>query len=251
MSIPVGAWNVPAHPVFEGLGYMLGFQWFLQRRRRRGDMLGAEQRGWLVMAAVLGAVAGAKLLAWAVDPVAFWARRGDPVAWLEGKTIVGGIIGGWAAVECAKRVLGVESRTGDLYAAPLALGIAVGRIGCFLTGLPDRTYGVHSSLPWAVDFGDGARHPTQLYELLFLVALIAALVALERRPHEAGDVWRLFSFGYLAWRFAVGFLQPQSWTLFGLGTLQWAGLLGAAWTARDAGRIIRGLASRRTTGATA
>jgi len=38
---------------------------------------------------------------------------------------------------------------------PLAVGIAVGRIGCFLTGLDDHTYGLPTTLPWAVDFGDG------------------------------------------------------------------------------------------------
>ena len=75
-----------------------------------------------------------------------------------------------------KRYIGLRTSTGDLYAIPLALGIAIGRIGCFLTGLSDNTYGVPSNLPWAVDFGDGIpRHPTQLYEILFLLALIPFL----------------------------------------------------------------------------
>ena len=58
--------------------------------------------------------------------------------------------------------------TGDLLALPLVLGIAIGRIGCFLSGLEDQSYGVATALPWGVDFGDGvARHPTQLYEYRF------------------------------------------------------------------------------------
>jgi prolipoprotein diacylglyceryltransferase len=75
-----------------------------------------------------------------------------------------------------KRYIGLRTSTGDLYAIPLALGIAIGRIGCFLTGLSDNTYGIPTNLPWAINFGDGIpRHPTQLYEILFLLALIPFL----------------------------------------------------------------------------
>jgi prolipoprotein diacylglyceryltransferase len=75
-----------------------------------------------------------------------------------------------------KRYIGLHQSTGDLYAVPLALGIAIGRIGCFLTGLSDNTYGTPTTLPWAINFGDGIpRHPTQLYEIAFLLALIPLL----------------------------------------------------------------------------
>jgi phosphatidylglycerol:prolipoprotein diacylglycerol transferase len=80
------------------------------------------------------------------------------------------------SVELTKRYIGLGTSTGDLYAIPLALGIAIGRIGCFLTGLSDNTYGTPTNLPWAINFGDGIpRHPTQLYEILFLLALIPFL----------------------------------------------------------------------------
>lgn len=70
----------------------------------------------------------------------------------------------------------MRASTGDLYAIPLALGIAIGRVGCFLTGLPDNTYGTATALPWGINFGDGIpRHPTQLYEVLFLLLLIPFL----------------------------------------------------------------------------
>ncbi len=72
-----------------------------------------------------------------------------------GKTIVGALIFGLISVELMKRYIGVRQSTGDLYAIPLALGIAIGRIGCFLTGLSDNTYGTPTTLPWAINFGDG------------------------------------------------------------------------------------------------
>jgi hypothetical protein len=96
-----------------------------------------------------------------------------------GKTIVGALIFGLISVELIKRYIGLRQSTGDLYAIPLALGIAIGRIGCFLTGLSDNTYGTPTNLPWAINFGDGIpRHPTQLYEIIFLIALIPLLYEL-------------------------------------------------------------------------
>ncbi len=50
--------------------------------------------------------------------------------------------------------------------------MCIGRVGCFLTGLSDATCGVRTDLPWGVDYGDGVpRHPAQIYEILFLLAL--------------------------------------------------------------------------------
>ena len=103
-------------------------------------------------------------------------KLNDPAYLVGGKTIVGALVGGLISVELAKRYIGLRTSTGDLYAIPLALGIAIGRIGCFLTGLSDNTYGTPTNLPWAVNFGDGIpRHPTQIYEIIFLLALIPFL----------------------------------------------------------------------------
>jgi prolipoprotein diacylglyceryltransferase len=139
-----------------------------------------------------------------------------------GKTIVGGLLGGWIAVELTKRVRHIHSRTGDLFAIPLCLGIAIGRIGCLLAGLADDTYGTPTSLPWAVDFGDGVpRHPTQLYEILFLAALAFVLHRYNSRPHPEGATFRLFLAAYLTWRLLIDFIKPQP-LHYGLNLIQWA-----------------------------
>ncbi len=211
------------HVVFEALGYGIGFQVF--RRMRRGDFLSRDRRLLVIVAAVVGALLGAKILAWAMDPVALWHGRHDPRVWIEGKTIVGGLLGGLIATEWTKKALGIHQSTGDLYAIPLTIGIAIGRIGCFLTGLADRTYGELTSLPWGVDFGDGLRHPTQLYEIIFLAGLLGVLLRQRRAGFEDGDQFRLFMIAYLAWRLLVGFIQPAE-TLLGLAAIQWACLGG-------------------------
>jgi hypothetical protein len=55
----------------------------------------------------------------------------DGTAWFaDGKTILGGIAGGYAAVEIAKWIFGIRARTGDSFALPIAVAVGVGRIGC-------------------------------------------------------------------------------------------------------------------------
>jgi prolipoprotein diacylglyceryltransferase len=226
--LPIGPWLVHPHLVFEAFAYFVGFQLYLHLRRRRGDAIPYEQRWVLVGAAAAGAAVGSKALYWLVDPPATWSHLGDTAYLLGGKTVVGGLLGGWAAVELAKRALGVVRSSGDLFAAPMALAIAVGRIGCFLTGLSDRTYGNPTSLPWGVDFGDGIpRHPTQIYELAFCAGLAAFLLWRMGRPYREGSLWRAFAVGYLGWRLAVGFIQP-GWTVAGLSSIQWACIAGLA-----------------------
>lgn len=94
-----------------------------------------------------------------------------------GFSMVGGLAGAIAAVEAFKRVTGVKGSTGIVFAAPFAATVAVGRLGCFFAGLADFTYGTPSTLPWAVDFGDGIpRHPVQLYESLAMAAMFVLLI---------------------------------------------------------------------------
>jgi phosphatidylglycerol---prolipoprotein diacylglyceryl transferase len=135
-----------------------------------------------VAAAVAGAALGSKVLYWLEDPRATLQNLYNPAYLIEGKTIVGALIGGLITVEAMKRYIGLRISTGDLYSIPLAVGIAVGHIGCFLTGLGDNTYGTPTTLPWGVNFGDGiARHPTQLYEIVFLTILAPVLYKVLQR----------------------------------------------------------------------
>jgi len=217
------------HALFELLAYTCGFQLYLFLRRRWSRAaVPLETNLWLIVGCVFGALVGAKLLAWLESPLHYWENRANLSALLGGKTIVGGLLGGWVGVEIAKRRLHVTHSTGDVYVFPLILGMCLGRVGCFLTGLADHTYGVHTSLPWAVDFGDGARHPTQLYEIAFLLVLGALIALRMRRPYENGSLFRLFMLGYLAFRFAVEFIKPVYDPYLGLSMIQLACLAGMA-----------------------
>jgi phosphatidylglycerol:prolipoprotein diacylglycerol transferase len=226
-------WRLHPHTVLEVIAYSAGFQLFLLLRRRwprPGATVPFEQNGWIIVGGVFGALIGSKLLAWLESPQQYWAAsRAGLAALVGGKTIVGGLLGGWIGVELVKKRIGVHRRTGDVYVFPLIVGMCIGRVGCFLTGLADHTYGVETSLPWGVDFGDGvARHPTQLYEIAFLLVLAGALLLRMRRPWVDGDVFRLFILGYLLFRFAVEFIKPRFTGYLGISAIQWTCAAGAA-----------------------
>lgn len=131
--------------------------------------------------------------------------------WTLGHSIAGAIAGGIVAVELYKWVRGIRDSTGLPFVAPLALGIVIGRLGCFFAGLPDYTYGTPTTLPWAHDFGDGVpRHPVQLYEsaamLLFLAVFLRAIA--RRSEFVLRNGFYLFVAWYAAQRFAWEFLKP-------------------------------------------
>lgn len=218
------------HPVMEVIAYSGGFQLYLLLRRRWPKAsVPIESTLWLIVACIFGALIGAKLLAWLESPLHYWQHRASLANWLGGKTIVGGLLGGWIGIELAKKRLAIRHSTGDAFVFPLIFGIAVGRIGCFLTGLADHTHGVASSLPWSVDFGDGIpRHPAQLYETFFLLLLGLTLWAWTRRPRPNGQLFRLFLASYLAFRFSIEFIKPSPKPYLHLSAIQWASLVGLA-----------------------
>jgi phosphatidylglycerol:prolipoprotein diacylglycerol transferase len=241
MSFPVylrfATLSFHPHAVFEAMAYSAGFYTYLRERRRLGDVVTAQSRTWVVIAAVLGGLVGSRLLYLAENPAALAARWNDTTLLLGGKSIVGGLIGGLIAVEWIKKRLGVVIATGDLLALPLTLGIAIGRVGCFLTGLADETYGIATSLPWAVDFGDGVpRHPTQLYEIAFLAALALLLVMRGRRLAIVGDRFKMFMLAYLTFRLLVDFIKPAV-HVGGLSVIQWACVAAIAYHAPHVPRL--------------
>ena len=196
------------HTIFDVLAWLsagaLGW-WIAGRGWLRG--FSARPRftddPWYFISLAVGALAGA---------VAFGSVNMNLAGfWTFGHSIAGAIAGGVVAVEIYKWIRGIHGSTGSPFVGPLALGIAVGRLGCFFAGLPDYTYGTPTHLPWGVDFGDGIpRHPVQLYEgaamLLFLAFWLRAL-ATHKAPVIRNGFY-LFVAWYALQRFAWEFLKP-------------------------------------------
>jgi phosphatidylglycerol:prolipoprotein diacylglycerol transferase len=242
MSFPayfhLGSLVLHPHWIFESLAYTAGFYLYRRLRRRGGDVIDARARWWVIAAAIVGGFAGSRILSAFEDPLFLADHWTEPHLLLGGKTIVGGLVGGLIAVESIKRLRGIRIATGDLLALPLVLGIAIGRIGCFLSGLEDESYGTLTRLPWGVNFGDGiARHPTQLYEVIFLAGLGIMLSLGPRMTTTVGDRFKLFMVGYLGFRLLVDFIKPAV-RVGGLSAIQWVCLAVVAYYAPHVPRLV-------------
>lgn len=218
------------HYVVEWLALAGGFWAYrsIRAARQGGGLL--DQSGFgVVLGCLLGAALGNKLAFWLEYPQLWAQHAGDVSVWLGGQSIVGGLLGGWLGVEVGKQFSGVRSRTGDDFVRPILIGILIGRVGCFLAGLHDGTYGVATDLPWGIDFGDGIRrHPTQLYEWLVAAAALASHRHWAPRfSDEAGLAFRVLIAGYLSWRLLIDAIKPVPFEYaLGLSGIQWVCLLG-------------------------
>ena len=233
------------HTIFEAAAYAIGFRLFLRQRRRLALPALADRDAGLAVGvgAIVGAALGAKIAYWLYDPAYAFAGFPDWIRLLEGKSIIGALLGGLLGVEIAKKLDGVRGSTGDAFVWPLIVGMAIGRIGCFLSGIDDHTAGNPTALPWAVDFGDGVpRHPTQLYEVVFLGVLAALLAWHGDRLPDTGDRFRAFMIGYLVYRLLVESIRPIPFHYFGLlSGLQLLCVAGLLHYHRDIPRIAKGL----------
>jgi prolipoprotein diacylglyceryltransferase len=199
------------HAALEMAGIFAGMRVFARNMRaHRVGGIGGGAGFAVALGCVAGAIIGSKASVWLQRPDLLPAAAAGLGLLAMGQSIVGALIGGLLGVELAKRVAGVSASTGDAFVVPLALGIAIGRVGCFVAGLHDDTYGDATAVAWGVDFGDGVRrHPTQLYDSAFVLALALALhLARRRLAAVPGVAFKLFFCGYLAWRVLVDGLKP-------------------------------------------
>lgn len=211
----------------------VALSYLLSRRTQRPLGLSPVQRWGVNLGAFCGAMLGAKL------PMAVWHPGGALAlaSWLDnGKTILGGLAGGYAGVELAKAALDVKVKTGDAFVVPVAVGVAVGRIGCFVAGC---CYGAPTTLPWGLDFGDGVpRHPTQLYEAVFHLAAAGFFFWARGRGLWKRQLFKLYVMAYAVYRFFTEFIRPErrffgEWTAYQGACLLLLALFAWLW-ARDA-----------------
>src|SRR5436190_5884334 len=100
--------------------------WFWSRLARRDDRL-----LFIYLAALIGACVGAKIMYLLAEG---WTEIGQPDMWRRfatGKSIIGGLLGGYVSVEAAKRFFRYSRVTGDWFAIITPVGIILGRIGCW------------------------------------------------------------------------------------------------------------------------
>ncbi len=160
-------------------------------RAARGDVRLLQIYLWGIIGAFLGAkvVYGFAEGWWIPDAGRVWLH------WVAGKSILGGLLGGWLGVECAKRATGFTAPTGDRFAVMVAGSTCVGRVGCMLHGC---CLGVPMQrCAWSVTDACGIdRWPAAAAELAFTGVCSLLLLVIRNSGHFRNQLFHLYLIGY-------------------------------------------------------
>jgi phosphatidylglycerol:prolipoprotein diacylglycerol transferase len=227
----IGGFEITSFGVLVAAGALIGLWIFGRELARSGLPASASDAA---MAGVFGGLLGAKLL-WVAEHLGEEPFR-DLLFSRGGMSWFGGLAGGVGTALIVMWRLRVPIVATLAAATPaLAIGHAIGRIGCFLVG---DDYGRPSDLPWAVAFPRGLPptdvpvHPTQLYEAFALAIVAWLLIRWRRRRTPDGIVLGRYLVLAGSIRFAIEFIRVNVRVLgpFTLAHLVSLGLtiLGAA-----------------------
>lgn len=196
------------------IAFLLGIQIFVLRARARGVPEEPMQTLslWLLVLAIVGARA--------LFVVTHWADyASDPLAilrlWEGGLILYGGYVFAIAGGILYLRRRGIRVwRVGDAAAPSMALGIGIGRLGCFMNGC---CFGLPTTLPWGVHFPAESvpsfvfpgvpLHPSQLYLSLAGLGIFFWLLAADRKPHFEGWLFWTYIAIDAAFRFVLDFTR--------------------------------------------
>lgn len=242
--------GLPTHAAFVGLGVLVAAGVFVLEARRRGQT--DERILYVVVGALVGGAVFMRMGTW-LQHLDVDRNAGVVEQWLRGnRSILGGLFGAWVGVHVAKRLVGYRSRTGDLFAPAVALGMAVGRVGCLLTEAPGTPTGAGWGL--TLDAGQAAYtgapagvplHPSFAYEIVFhAVAFVVLWLWMRHQDLPPGETFVRYVAAYAVFRFLVEFVRGNE--------VVWAGLtrpqlvLVAAIPLLVARLVLSGRAARAT-----
>lgn len=215
-------WPVNVHLILEYVAFFAAYRYYVHLRKNRTDQISLTNRYSIILGAALGALIGSRVMAFLENPV--WDISAIDFIYLYNlKTIMGGLFGGLLGVEIAKIIIREKNSSGDLFTLPIIVGLLVGRLGCFLAGTREFTYGKPTSFVTGMNLGDGImRHPLALYEIVFLIILYFVFRRLYyRQKLSDGLLFKFFMLSYFGFRFLLEFLKPNVFFLFGLSSIQW------------------------------
>lgn len=214
-AIMPSIFGIPAYSVFVSLGIIAGALYYLVDAKKRG--VKSEGAILIVVSAYIFGVLGSKI------PLLFEHR--DFMFVLTGKSIVGGLLGGMLGVIFVKKLFKIKLKLGNIIAPSVALGMMIGRLGCFFNGC---CYGRIAS--WGFNFGDGQlRLPTQLFEAVFHGIAFAILHYYKNKVPIKGILFKIYVFAYFIFRFFSEFFRENPPVLGNMSIYQIISLVGAVY----------------------
>ena len=229
IAFTIGGISVRWYGIMVALAVLVIVLWLL-REVRWGANLSSDT---ILTAAVVGVPSGVIIsrLLHIIDRWDIYSQNPRLIIGFEGLTIWGAILGAALGIWIYSRFS--HFRFGyfaDLVVPGLILAQAVGRVGCTLNGC---CYGCETSLPWGIVYTDPesyatlgiAVHPTQIYEIVFLLIIFAVLFKFRRRFKPEGSLFLIYLSLYSLWRVGIDFLREGTSFLFGLHQAQIIGII--------------------------
>jgi phosphatidylglycerol:prolipoprotein diacylglycerol transferase len=235
----IGPLTLHSYGVLLAIAFITGL-WVASRQAKRAGLDAARVTDMAVYVLIAGLI-GAKVLLVVVE-WSYYARNPRELLSIlqSGGVFYGGLIGAFPVAWWYARKHGLPPwRTGDVLAPAVAIGQAIGRLGCFCAGC---CYGRPADVPWAVTFRDAyasrtvgtpldtSVHPTQIYESIACLAIFLVLVRMARSKRFDGQVTLSYVLLYAVVRFVIEFFRGDAvrGTVFGiLSTSQFIAMLMA------------------------
>ncbi|MDR3195715.1 MAG: prolipoprotein diacylglyceryl transferase [Endomicrobium sp.] len=216
--LKLGNFTIYSYGLFYGLSFLAAILYLVNRSKKSKEKaLSHDEIYSLFLYAILLGVLGARIFYVLTNLGEFAAFPIDILKiWNGGLVYYGGFI--FVAIFIilyAKKKKISLLKLGDFVAPSVALGHAIGRIGCFFAGC---CYGRETNVPWSVIFKDrnslavlGVHlHPAQLYESFgnFLIFLVLYFYS-KKKPKE-GQIVAVYFMSYAVLRFTVEFFRGDS-----------------------------------------
>jgi phosphatidylglycerol:prolipoprotein diacylglycerol transferase len=229
IAFTIGDISVRWYGVMVALAVVELILWMVWRIRRGAD-ISYDSVITVALIAIPSGIIISRLLH-IIDLWSFYMANPRLLLDFEGLTIWGAILGATLGIWIYSRF--TDFKFGyfmDVITPGVLLAQAIGRVGCTINGC---CYGNECSLPWCVIYTNPnsyapvgvAVHPTQLYELAFLLAVFGVLFWLRKRFRPDGSLFMIYLGLYSAWRLGIGFLREGTNFLFGLQQAQVIGII--------------------------
>jgi len=229
VAFTIGSAEIRWYGIMIGLGILVLVLWTIWQVRK-DKFLTSET---VVALAIIGIPSGIifSRLLHVIDRWEFYSQNPGQIIGGEGLTIYGAILGAVLGTWIYSKFRPFNYGYGaDLVAPGILLAQVIGRVGCTINGC---CYGTATSLPWAISythpnsmaFGVSGVHPTQVYEIIFLLLLFGGLMLLKGRLKPEGSLFIVYLSGYSLWRFGIDFIREGTSFLFGLHQAQVIGII--------------------------
>ena len=226
--LSIGPLQIRYYGLFWLIGFVMGYFLLIHLAKRKELNITKDDIADLLLYIIIGTVLGARIFYILIYNLPFYLSNPLEMlaVWHGGLAFHGGLTGaviGGVLYTRRKKVGFYE--IADIIVMPLALGLALGRIGNFING---ELYGRITDVPWAVKFPDaeGFRHPSQIYASIKNLIIFFALWAIKDKNLPKGFMFWAFVVMYSALRFIVEFFrQPDEQLGFIIGFLSMGQIL--------------------------